>query len=223
MSNTHTITAGVNEPRIRKSDDQRIYLTLKRSMDITIAAFALVFLSPLLILVSLAIKRDSSGPALFTQTRVGLNGKHFKIWKFRTMCTDAEEQKTHLKEQNEMNSGVLFKVKQDPRITGLGRILRKYSIDELPQLVNVLKGEMSLVGPRPALPEEVSQYNHMARKRLNAIPGLTCFWQVSGRSNLDFDQQVRLDLEYVEKSSLLTDIDLLIRTVPAVLFARGAY
>ena len=196
---------------------------LKRIFDISIALATVVALSPILLIVSILIKRDSRGDILFSQERIGLCGKPFKMWKFRSMVSDAEDTRKALEANNEMTSGVLFKIKDDPRITKVGRFLRKTSIDELPQLFNVLKGDMSLVGPRPPLPDEVRDYQRSDCRRLEALPGITCIWQVSGRSNIPFDQQVELDINYIRNQSLGLDLVLLLKTIPAVLFARGAY
>ena len=200
-----------------------LFPVTKRILDVVISLLTLVLLSPLLIIVGLLIKQESNGPALFKQQRVGLYGKTFTMFKFRSMSQDAQAQRNKLERHNEMSSGVLFKIKNDPRITPLGKIIRKTSIDELPQLINVLRGEMSLVGPRPALPNEVSQYSFNDRTRLNVLPGITCLWQVMGRSEIPFEQQVRLDLKYIKKQSLLLDVSLLLKTIPAVIKAKGAY
>ena len=202
---------------------RRLYEKTKRGMDCFLTGLGLVVLSPIFLLLALVIRLDSPGPVLFSQTRVGKNGVPFRCWKFRSMYTDAESRKAELAELNEMAGGVTFKMKRDPRITRVGRFIRKASIDELPQLWNVFAGDMSLVGPRPAVPAEVAQYSAHERRRLEVKPGITCIWQVSGRSDLPFDQQVELDIRYAEERSLRLDIELLLRTVPAVLFARGAY
>lgn len=195
----------------------------KRVFDIVVSACLLVLLSPLFLLTAIAIRAESKGAILFTQTRAGQDNQPFTMWKFRSMYIDAEARLTQLKQQNEMQGGVLFKMKADPRITLIGKLIRKASIDELPQLWNVLKGDMSLVGPRPALPSEVTQYQLADRRRLMVKPGITCIWQVSGRSNIPFDKQVELDVDYIYQQSLSKDIQLLFKTIPAVLFARGAY
>ena len=200
-----------------------LFPVTKRILDIVISLITLILLSPLLIILGLLIKQESNGPALFKQQRVGLYGKTFTMFKFRSMSQDAQAQRNKLEQHNEMSSGVLFKIKNDPRITPLGKIIRKTSIDELPQLINVLQGEMSLVGPRPALPNEVSQYSFNDRTRLNVLPGITCLWQVMGRSEIPFEQQVKLDLKYIKKQSLLFDVSLLLKTIPAVIKAKGAY
>jgi len=195
---------------------------LKRSLDIVISALMLLLLTPLFLATALAIKLDNPGPVFYNQLRVGKWGRVFKMYKFRSMIFGADKLKSELATQNE-TGGVIFKMKRDPRITRVGRIIRKLSIDELPQLWNVLKGDMSLVGPRPSLPNEVDQYEYSDRRRLEVIPGITCIWQVSGRSNLDFKQQVSLDVEYIESQSFWQDIKILFKTIPAVLFGKGAY
>ncbi|MCD6291414.1 MAG: undecaprenyl-phosphate glucose phosphotransferase [Anaerolineae bacterium] len=194
----------------------------KRFMDITIAGVGLILLSPLLLCIALAIRLDSPGPVLFRQTRVGRKGKLFTIYKFRSMVANAEQMRPQLDPLNEAD-GPLFKIKGDPRRTRVGRFLRRTSLDELPQLYNVLRGEMSLVGPRPALPEEVAQYQEWHRKRLEVSPGITGLWQVSGRSNLSFDEMVLLDIYYVENWSPFLDLRILLKTIPLVLLGEGAY
>jgi len=201
---------------------QSAYLA-KRLLDIVASAILLVLLSPLFLAVAIAIRLEDPGPILFKQKRVGRWGTLFTMWKFRSMFTDAEERKRELMAQNEMEGGVLFKMKDDPRITKVGRIIRKTSIDELPQLWNVFKGEMSLVGPRPPVTQEVDQYSLSDRRRLEVIPGITCIWQVSGRSDIPFDQQVELDVQYIESQSFWNDLKILLKTVPALLFGTGAY
>jgi len=194
----------------------------KRVVDIVFSATALLLLSPFLVVVALFIRLYSKGSVLFSQARVGKQGKEFLFWKFRSMYIDAEERKAALMKKNEMQGGVLFKMKNDPRITRVGKFIRKYSIDELPQLWNVLIGDMSLVGPRPPLPKEVAQYTPYQRRRLEVTPGITGVWQVSGRSDIPFAQQVKMDLEYIDNQSFWYDMVLLHKTVPAVLGARGA-
>ena len=195
----------------------------KRGMDIVVAGLMLVLLAPLFGIVALLIYKESPGPVFFSQNRVGRWGKLFRMYKFRSMVINAEKLLEKLKEQNESSAGVIFKMKKDPRITKIGAFIRKTSIDELPQLWNVLKGDMSLVGPRPAIPSEVAEYTLDDRRRLDAVPGITCIWQVSGRSNIDFKGQVRLDAQYIESRSFWFDIMLLLKTIPAVLFGKGAY
>lgn len=198
-------------------------LFLKRVINLVGASCALLALSPLLALAAFLIKLEDRGPVFFCQKRVGLRGRTFSMWKFRSMRRDAEALKARLAQQNEMAGGVIFKMKKDPRITRVGKWLRKFSIDEMPQLWNVLKGDMSLVGPRPPVPSEVAQYTVEERQRLLARPGLTCFWQVGGRSEIDFAGQVRLDLAYIRSESLALDLRLLLQTIPAVLLGKGAY
>ncbi|MFG1927802.1 sugar transferase [Cryptosporangium sp. NPDC048952] len=195
---------------------------VKRAFDIVLAGVLLAVLSPLLILVGAAVRLTSRGPATFVQTRVGKGGKEFRLYKFRSMYVDSEQRLSELQHKNE-HSGVLFKIKDDPRITKIGKYLRRLSIDELPQLLNVIKGDMSLVGPRPPLPKEVAQYANDVRRRLAVIPGLTGLWQVSGRSNLSWEDSVRLDLRYVENWSLSFDLVILFRTIAAVVRSSGAY
>lgn len=200
-----------------------IGLAVKRVLDLLGVGSGLLALLPLLICVALIIKLSSPGPIFYSQIRVGFRGKTFRMWKFRSMYTDADKRKAELEAQNEMAGGVLFKMKQDPRITPIGRIIRRLSIDELPQLFNVLTGEMSLVGPRPALPKEVAEYPVLARARLEVKPGLTGLWQISGRSDLPFDKQVLLDTAYVHTQSTTNDIKLIAKTIPAVISGKGAY
>jgi lipopolysaccharide/colanic/teichoic acid biosynthesis glycosyltransferase len=196
---------------------------VKRMFDIVLSTAAILVLFPLFVLTAAAIWIEDPGPVLFFQTRVGRNGRHFRFFKFRSMVIDAERFKEQLASRNESSDGVIFKMKIDPRITRVGRLIRKASIDELPQLFNVLLGDMSLVGPRPPLPAEVARYTLEQRKRLHVIPGITCLWQVSGRSDIPFSEQVKLDLQYIQSSSTIHDIRLLLKTVPAVLTGRGAY
>ena len=195
---------------------------LKRILDFVVALPMVIIASPIMILTALAIKLDSPGPVLFRQTRVGKWGEQFPCYKFRSMYTDAEQRLTDLAALNEAD-GPVFKIKDDPRVTRVGRIIRKLSIDELPQLFNVLKGEMSLVGPRPALPREVEQYEYDQIRRLHAMPGITGLQQVSGRSDVDFKRWVELDLQYIAEQSLWKDIQILLKTIPAVIWSKGAY
>ncbi|MEM7032551.1 MAG: sugar transferase [Chloroflexota bacterium] len=197
-------------------------LVMKRVIDFTVALLGLIFLSPLLALLALAIKLDSPGPAIFAQERVGKGGKRFMIYKFRSMVSDAEAKKQELLKYNEAD-GPLFKMKDDPRMTRLGRLMRKFSLDELLQLYNVLRGEMSLIGPRPNLPTEVAQYQNWHRRRLEIVPGITGLWQVSGRSDLTFDEMALLDIYYLENWSPDLDIKILLNTIPTILLRIGAY
>jgi exopolysaccharide biosynthesis polyprenyl glycosylphosphotransferase len=196
---------------------------LKGAFDRVVAAVALLLLSPLLFGIAIVVRRTSTGPALFCQTRVGRNGKPFKMVKFRSMYVGAEQQVTELADENEASGGLLFKIRDDPRVTRVGRVLRRRSLDELPQLINVLTGSMSLVGPRPPLPTEVAQYGDEMRRRLLVKPGLTGLWQISGRSDLSWEESVRLDLHYVENWSLVLDMAVLWKTARAVVRAEGAY
>lgn len=194
----------------------------KRTFDIGASGLGLVLLSPLLLLIALAVRLESPGPVLFRQRRVGMNGSAFSMFKFRSMVVDAEERLAELEHRSDGN-GVLFKLKADPRVTRVGRFLRRYSLDELPQLLNVFIGDMSLVGPRPPLQREVELYDHWANRRLLVKPGITGLWQVSGRSDLSWEDSVRLDLYYVENWSLVGDILILARTLRAVVASQGAY
>jgi exopolysaccharide biosynthesis polyprenyl glycosylphosphotransferase len=198
------------------------HATAKRVLDVIVTTVILVLAAPFMLAMALLIKLTSRGPVLFAQTRVGLGGKHFTCYKFRSMFVDAEDRRDDILHLNEL-SGPVFKIRNDPRVTAIGRILRKLSLDELPQLFNVLRGEMSLVGPRPPLPREVEEYGPRELMRLSVQPGLTCIWQVSGRSNLSFERWVELDLIYIQHMSLRLDMELLVRTVPAVLTCRGAH
>lgn len=205
-----------------KVSESETYLSMKRLSDVIISALAMLALSPIMLIVAVLIKLESRGPVLFSQERVGKDGKIFKFWKFRSMSRDAESLQKQLSRQSDL-SGVRFKMASDPRITGVGKIIRKLSIDELPQLWNVLVGDMSLVGPRPPLPVEVAQYNLYQRRRLAVTPGLTCTWQIGGRSDLTFQQQVDMDLDYIRKRSIVEDFKILCLTPLAVLSCRGAY
>ena len=185
------------------------------------AAAVLVVCSPIIVIAAMLVKLNSPGPAFYRQTRCGLNGRPFEMLKLRTLCLDAEAQKIDLMHLNEMD-GPVFKIRHDPRITSIGKMLRRWSMDELLQLWNVLRGDMSLVGPRPAVPAEVDRYSVAQRRRLSMRPGLTCLWQVSGRNTISFEQWVKLDVEYIDTWALNLDLKLLLRTVPAVLFGVGA-
>ena len=196
----------------------------KRALDIFVASTVLLMATPAMIVVAMLIKATDRGPVLFWQTRVGKWGQTFRFPKFRSMVMNAEALQKELMAANQHGGdGITFKIRRDPRITWIGRIIRKTSIDELPQLWCVLKGDMSLVGPRPAIEKEVARYSLDDRRRLDAIPGLTCTWQVSGRSEIPFPEQVRLDVDYIERQSLAEDFRLLLKTIPAVITGRGAY
>ena len=194
-----------------ENNKSKLYEVIKRLMDITLSAIGLIILSPILLVVAILIKIDSKGPIFFKQKRVGLYGKEFDMYKFRSMVVNAEELKEKLEKQNEM-SGPMFKIADDPRITKLGKFIRKTSIDELPQLWNVIKGDMSLVGPRPSLPKEVAQFEPWMEERFKVKPGLTCYWQVGGRNNIDFENWMKLDIKYVKERTLAIDIMLIFKT-----------
>ncbi len=201
---------------------QYIQLFIKYTTDRIIAFILLICLSPLYLVMSIIIKFTSRGPIIYKHERAGLNGRRFEMLKFRTMFENADEIRPTLIAKNEMNK-IIFKMKRDPRITKVGRVLRRFSLDELPQLMNVLKGEMSIVGPRPPLPEEVNKYEGWERRRLSMKPGLTCLWQVGGRSEISFKEWMKLDLEYIDGWSPALDIVILLKTIPAVISGRGAY
>ena len=195
----------------------------KRALDVVGSLAGMVLLSPVYLAIAAAVKLTSRGPVFFSQVRVGRYGRHFRFWKFRSMRQDAEAQKAALLARNESKDGVIFKMKDDPRITKVGRFLRRTSLDELPQLWNVFIGDMSLVGPRPPVPKEVEQYTLEDRKRLDVIPGITCLWQIKGRSDIPFNEQVRLDKEYILAPGIWKDIVILLKTIPAIIGGKGAY
>jgi exopolysaccharide biosynthesis polyprenyl glycosylphosphotransferase len=207
---------------VSNAPDRVLALAAKRLLDMVVAALVLVLLAPILAAIGAAVWLEDRGPVFFRQTRVGLHGRQFQIVKFRSMVRDAEERLADLEELNEIE-GHAFKLAGDPRITRTGRFLRRTSLDELPQFLNVLTGEMSIVGPRPPVPNEVRQYQRWQRRRLSVKPGITCTWQVSGRSNISFDQWMELDLEYIDHWSLWRDIQICFQTIPAVLTSRGAH
>lgn len=208
---------------VRSTPDKGpVWAFVKRGMDLVGAGLGLVLASPIMLVTAIAVKRCDGGPAIFAQERMGKNGVRFKMYKFRSMYMDAEERLAELQKFNEVD-GPAFKMENDPRITPVGRFIRKTSIDELPQLVNILKGDMSIVGPRPPIPREVEQYTDWDWGRLAVKPGLTCYWQVSGRSNLSFDEWMKLDLKYVEEQGFFTDMKILFKTVGVVLRGDGAY
>jgi exopolysaccharide biosynthesis polyprenyl glycosylphosphotransferase len=194
----------------------------KRTLDIVASLLFLILLSPLFALIAAAVWIEDGGPVFFAQTRVGRHGRHFKMYKIRSMCRDAEQRLKELLARNQHAEGVTFKIKADPRITRVGKWLRKFSFDELPQFFNVLIGDMSLVGPRPPVPREVAKYSLGDRRRLAIRPGITCVWQISGRSEIDFSGQVKLDVDYIENQSFWSDLKILVLTVPAVLSGKGA-
>lgn len=194
----------------------------KRFMDLAASLAGLALLLPLFPFIVLLIRLETPGPIFFRQRRVGRNGRLFDCYKFRSMYVDAEQRKEQFAHLNEA-TGAAFKIREDPRITGVGRFLRRSSLDEFPQLFNVLRGEMSIVGPRPQIPAEVAEYTREHACRLLVTPGLTCLWQISGRSHLEFEEWMQLDLEYVRNQSLMTDLGILLRTLPAVIERKGAY
>ena len=196
---------------------------VRRAFDVAVASTGLALTSPILVCAGIAVKASSPGPMFFRQVRVGRGGRHFAIYKFRSMYADAEQRRAQLESQNESRGGVTFKVKRDPRITPVGRVLRKFSIDELPQLLNVLDGSMTVFGPRPPIPSEIAKYGPRERRRLEVTPGLTCFWQVQGRSDLSFDEQVSLDIAFIDTATVKDEVRILAKTLPAVLSGKGAY
>lgn len=199
------------EETCKKTLSLSTYSILKRLIDVICSLLGLIVLSPLLLVIMLIIKKDG-GPIFFKQVRVGYKGKKFNMYKFRSMVVNAEELKAKLIDQNEM-TGPMFKMKDDPRVTKIGKFIRRTSIDEIPQLINIIKGDMSLVGPRPSLPKEVEQFEPWMLERLDVKPGLTCFWQVSGRNDIDFQDWMKLDIKYVNERSILVDIKLILKTV----------
>jgi exopolysaccharide biosynthesis polyprenyl glycosylphosphotransferase len=206
---------------LRRTPTSEARLAVKRLLDFTGGMIGLILASPVMLAAAIAIKLDSKGPVIFKQVRAGRNGRKFTMYKFRSMVADAEELKARIAHLNEMG-GPVFKIKKDPRITKIGAFIRKTSIDELPQLFNIIAGDMSIVGPRPALPSEVAQYAPWQRRRLSVKPGLTGLWQVSGRNQVDFDEWMQLDLEYIDSWSLWLDIKIILKTVPVVLLRKGA-
>ena len=210
------------ELKFENKQNLKVYEICKRTIDIIGAGLGLILLSPIIAVVACAVKVTSKGPIFFSQKRVGKNGELFEMYKFRSMVVNAEELKGNLEDQNEM-SGPMFKIKDDPRVTKVGKFIRKTSIDELPQLWNVLKGDMSLVGPRPSLPKEVEQFDNWMFKRLSVRPGLTCYWQVSGRNNIDFEDWMKLDCRYVDERNLWIDIKLIFNTVLVLFGDKNAH
>jgi exopolysaccharide biosynthesis polyprenyl glycosylphosphotransferase len=202
--------------------ESELLLLLKRIADVVIAVFSLALLSPLLVAIAAAIRITSPGDVLFRQTRCGLSGRRFTLYKFRSMVNNAEQLRAELRQLNQRD-GPAFKISDDPRITPVGRILRRFSLDELPQLWNILRGDMSFVGPRPAIPDEVEEYEPWQRRRLRMRPGLTCIWVLEGRSDVDFHRWIQLDLAYIDNWSLWLDCKIFFRTIPIVISGRGAY
>ena len=213
--------AGVPLLTFSPTPSNEVILFIRRAMDVVFSGLLLVAAIPIMGLAGLAIKLTSSGPAFFRQERCGIHGRRFVMFKFRSMVGDAEQRRYELEALNEMD-GPVFKSSRDPRVTRVGKFLRRFSIDELPQLYNVLKGDMSLVGPRPPLPEEVRRYKRWQRRRLSMKPGITCLWQISGRNQVGFEEWMKLDLNYIDNWSLLLDLKILLKTVPVVLMGKGA-
>lgn len=201
--------------------NQNRYEKIKRFFDICLSAAALVVLSPLLLVIAILIYLEDKGPVIYSQTRIGKDGRAFKLYKFRSMCVDADEKLKDLQKLNERD-GPVFKIKNDPRVTKIGKFIRKTCIDELPQLVNIIKGDMSLVGPRPPLPNEVEQYNSYQKQRLLVVPGLTCYWQIQKGEETTFDEWVELDLKYIKERSILLDFRLILLTFKVILSGKGA-
>lgn len=199
-----------------------IYHFFKRSLDIVASAIALILLSPLFLFLAIKIRHEDGGPAFYSQERIGKNGKPFKMYKFRSMIVNADQLVEQLEEQNEID-GAMFKIKDDPRITKIGHTIRKYSLDELPQLWNVLIGNMSLVGPRPPLPSEVEEYTDYDKLRLTVTPGCTGLWQVTKRNDADFDEMVELDLYYINNSGFWYDFEIIFKTIGVMIHPNGAY
>ncbi len=227
QTQTHFGRARLKSYAYLKQRSWRIVLAfasmLKRAFDVAMSLMLLICFSPLFLFIAALIKLEDGGPVFFPQKRVGRFGKEFRMWKFRSMCLDAEARMKELLAHNQHSDGVTFKIKDDPRVTRIGKWLRKFSLDELPQFFNVLIADMSLVGPRPPVPREVALYTLADRRRLAVTPGITCFWQIGGRSEIDFSGQVQLDVRYIESQSFLLDVKILLKTVPAVLFSKGAY
>lgn len=217
MSTTHQIKLDKN-----KIAKRYIYRSVKRLFDFIASLAGVIVLSPLFLYIAYRIKKEDHGPVLYTQDRVGRHGKIFKVYKFRSMIVDADKKLEELKDQNEVD-GPMFKMKEDPRITKIGKFIRKYSLDELPQLFNVLKGDMSLVGPRPPLPSEVAEYSDYAKQRLYVTPGCTGLWQATVRNSAGFDEMVELDLQYIQKSGFFYDLGLIFLTVKIMAFPNDAY
>jgi len=207
---------------LSSAPESELLLFLKRSFDVVLSAISLVLLTPALIGIAAAIRITSPGEVLFRQTRCGIGGRRFTLYKFRSMVNNAEQLRAELHQLNEVD-GPVFKISDDPRITSVGRLLRRFSLDELPQLWNILRGDMSFVGPRPAIPDEVNKYEAWQRRRLRMRPGLTCIWVIEGRSDIEFQRWIQLDLAYIDNWSLWLDCKIFFRTIPIVISGRGAY
>ena len=212
----------LKEFSLPEAEEKRLYSITKRVSDLIIAIAILLLVLPLIPVIIILIKIDTKGPLLFKQKRIGKDGREFNLYKFRSMVEGAHKTVESLRQLSD-SEGPIFKLKNDPRITSVGCFLRRSSLDELPQLINVLKGEMSIVGPRPNLPSEVAQYLSWQEKRLDVKPGITCFWQIAGRSHIGFHEWMRLDLQYIEKRGFRTDLMIILKTFPAVIARKGAY
>lgn len=223
-SKTLAIEKTINRDNMKQVYERKnpVYKFLKRLFDILLSGIALICLSPIFLITAIAIKLEDGGPAFFVQTRAGKDMKTFKMYKFRSMYVNADEKLAELMKDNEQ-TGHAFKIKNDPRITKVGKFIRKVSIDELPQFINILKGDMSIVGPRPILPFQMEECNEYEKQRLIVQPGLTCYWQIGGRANIKWDEWVELDLNYIEDMSLWTDLKMIVKTIPAVFDSEGAY
>lgn len=219
-----TKDAGIDRNNMREVYQKKslVYKFLKRLFDILLSGIALVCLSPVFLITAIAIKLEDGGPAFFTQPRAGKDMKPFKMYKFRSMHVNADAKLKELLKDNEQ-TGHAFKIKNDPRITKVGKFIRKVSIDELPQLINIIKGDMSIVGPRPILPWQMEECNEYEKQRLIVQPGLTCYWQIGGRANIKWDEWVELDLDYIADMGLWTDLKMIVKTIPAVFDSEGAY
>lgn len=221
--NTGAFSAGSHSEVVDlEVKESRLYSASKRLFDLVVGIIVLVLLIPIFPIIAVMIKLDTPGPIFFKQKRVGKNGRIFDFYKFRSMEKEAERKKEEIRDLNEQE-GPLFKIKSDPRITNVGKFLRRSSFDELPQIFNVLKGDMSIVGPRPQIPSEVAQYRPWHRRRLDVTPGITCYWQISGRSHIGFEEWMRLDMEYLNSRSFWTDLVIFLKTIPAVIARKGAY
>lgn len=221
MTEMQNEAIGIHIENTKKYKKGFMYYFIKRVIDLVCSLIGIVVFSPVMLVVAIAIKLDSKGPVIFSQDRVGINGNSFKMYKFRSMVTDAEKLLDKLKDKNEM-TGPMFKIKEDPRVTKVGRFIRKTSLDELPQLFNIIKGDMSLVGPRPNLPHEVAEFTKYQKTKLIVKPGLTCYWQVMGRNNIDFEHWMKLDIKYIEDRSTLLDLKLIFKTMGVFFGDDGA-
>lgn len=207
---------------LKKIESRKGYHFVKRLFDITLSTIGLIILSPLMLIIAYKIKKEDDGPVFYKQVRIGKNGRHFKMYKFRSMVTNADQLLEELKDQNDVD-GAMFKMKHDPRITKVGHFIREHSLDELPQLVNVLKGDMSLVGPRPPLPSEVAQYTEYDKQRLYVMPGCTGLWQATVRNKVGFNEMVQLDIQYIQKASFMFDLWIIWKTIEIIIRPNGSY